>query len=60
MEEQKPEDVKKRRFEALLELQDGIGRQINDQLAGKSVEILVEGLSKTVSTWRQGGHEQTK
>lgn len=46
MEEQVPEDVKKRRFEALLELQDGIGRQINDQLAGKSVEILVEGLSK--------------
>ncbi len=44
--DQVPEDIKKKRFAALLELQDTIGKQINEQLAGKSVEILVEGLSK--------------
>lgn len=45
-QDQIPEDVKKKRFGALLELQDSIGRQINEELAGKSVEILVEGISK--------------
>ncbi len=38
--------MKKKRFDALLALQNGIGRELNDPLAGKTVEILVEGPSK--------------
>lgn len=45
-EEQVSEEVMKKRFDALLELQNGIGREINDRMAGKVEEILVEGTSK--------------
>ena len=44
--DQIPEETKKERFGRLLELQNGIGRKINDRLLGKSVEVLVEGPSK--------------
>ncbi len=46
MEAQISEDVKKARFEKLLEVQNKIGREINEELSGKTEEILVEGLSK--------------
>lgn len=45
-EEQVGEEVMKRRFDTLLELQNGIGRKINDKLLGVKTEILVEGPSK--------------
>lgn len=45
-EEQIPEDTKKERFNRLLDLQNNISREINDNLLGQEVEILVEGLSK--------------
>ncbi len=45
-EEQVGEEVMKKRFDALLELQNGIGREINDRMAGSVEEILVEGTSK--------------
>jgi len=45
-EDQVPEEVKKRRFDRLLEVQNRISREINDGYMGKEVEILVEGLSK--------------
>jgi tRNA-2-methylthio-N6-dimethylallyladenosine synthase len=45
-EEQVTEAAKKKRFDALLELQNRIGRELNAPLAGKSVEVLVEGTSK--------------
>lgn len=45
-EEQVGEDVMKKRFDALLELQNGIGREINERMAGSIEEILVEGTSK--------------
>ncbi len=45
-EEQVGEDVMKKRFDALLELQNGIGREINERMAGSIEQILVEGTSK--------------
>jgi len=45
-QEQVDEETKKRRFEALVELQNSISKEINDKLAGSNVEILVEGSSK--------------
>ncbi len=44
--EQVDEEKKKARFDALLELQNGISREINSALSGKRLEILVEGPSK--------------
>lgn len=40
------EDVKKARFDALVSMQNDIGRKINEKLAGKVLEVLVEGRSK--------------
>lgn len=45
-QKQVAEEVKKKRFDALVEMQNSISKEINDKLAGSSVEILVEGLSK--------------
>ena len=45
--DQVAEEVKKQRFERLLEVQNRISKEINDTLLGKNVEVLVEGLSKT-------------
>ncbi len=45
-EEQVSEEIKKARFDALLELQNRISKEINDTLLGQTVEVLVEGLSK--------------
>ena len=45
--EQVPEDVVKARFDRLLELQNRIDREINDTFEGKTIEVLVEGRSKT-------------
>lgn len=42
-----PEDVKKERFQRLLELQNRISKEINDSYLNKKVEVLVEGKSKT-------------
>lgn len=46
MEAQISEEVKKTRFDKLLEVQNRIGREINEELSGKTQEVLVEGLSK--------------
>ncbi len=46
-EDQVPEDVVKERFDRLLALQNSIGREINDGLVGKTLEVLCEGTSRT-------------
>jgi len=46
MENQVPEEIKMRRFEKLLSVQNVIGKEINEALLGKDVEVLVEGLSR--------------
>mgnify|MGYP003899948681 CR=1 FL=1 len=40
------EDVKKKRFDKLLEVQNRISKEINEKLEGTEVEVLVEGLSR--------------
>ena len=46
MTEQVPDEVKHRRFDYLVELQDSISKTKNQQLIGKVFEILVESPSK--------------
>ncbi len=56
--DQVSEGVKKKRFAALLSLQNTIGRELNQRLAGKCVEVLVEGFSKN-SIGMLGGRTRT-
>ena len=46
MQEQIEDEIKKRRFDRLLELQNQISKEINDSYAGRTVEVVVEGSSK--------------
>ncbi len=55
-----PEEVMKDRFERLLELQNSISLKINNELLGKEVEVLVEGLSKNSKTTYTGRTRQNK
>lgn len=48
------EEVKKQRFDRLLQLQNTVSKEINDELLGKEVEVLVEGLSKSSKTTYTG------
>lgn len=45
-ENQVPEDVKKERFQRLVDLQNSIVAEINKTYEGKTVEVLVEGISR--------------
>jgi tRNA-2-methylthio-N6-dimethylallyladenosine synthase len=58
--DQVPDDVKKQRFDRLLELQNNISREINDELLGKELEVLVEGLSKSSKTTYTGRTRENK
>lgn len=55
---QVPEEIKKQRFENLIEVQNRISKEINDRLLGAEVEVLVEGLSKS-STKTYTGRTRT-
>lgn len=57
---QVPDEVKKERFDRLLELQNNISRQVNDELLGKELEVLVEGLSKSSKTTYTGRTRENK
>ena len=46
MAEQVPDDVKHARLNALMEAQNTISREINEQLLGRTLEVMVEGASK--------------
>lgn len=48
------DEVKKIRFERLLDIQNSISKELNDSLLGSEVEVLVEGLSKTSETTYTG------
>ncbi len=41
-----PQEVRKERLRRLMEVQNRISREINDELKGETVEVLVEGISK--------------
>ncbi len=47
MEDQVPEEVKHERLKRLLDLTESITAENNSSLRGKTVEVLVEGVSKT-------------
>ncbi len=59
-EDQVPEEVVKARFDRLLALQNGIGRTINDNLVGLSMEVLCEGASRTNEDRMTGRTEGNK
>ncbi len=59
-EDQVSEETKKERFDRLLALQNTISREINDELLGKEVEVLVEGLSKSSKTTYTGRTRENK
>lgn len=54
MEGQVPEEVKKERHQQLLELQEQINQEKNKQLEGQTMEVLVDGPSKTNSDLLSG------
>ncbi|NOY40905.1 MAG: tRNA (N6-isopentenyl adenosine(37)-C2)-methylthiotransferase MiaB [Planctomycetes bacterium] len=54
-----PEDVKKRRNNDLLDLQNLISEEDNQPFIGQDVEVLIEGLSKT-SLRKQGAGVETE
>ncbi len=58
--DQIPEEIKKERFDRLLDLQNSVSRHINDRLLGKEVEVLVEGLSKSSKTTYTGRTRENK
>jgi len=47
MENQIPDEVKSERFARLLETQNRISKEKNSEFVGKTIEVLVEGRSKT-------------
>ena len=53
-EGQVPEEVKKIRFQKLLEVQNRISRELNEKLPGTEAEVLVEGRSKTDEDFLSG------
>jgi tRNA-2-methylthio-N6-dimethylallyladenosine synthase len=52
-----PEDVKKRRNNELLAIQNEISSQGNERLLGRTVEVLVEGPSKVAE--KEDAHDET-
>jgi len=47
-----PASVKQARYEALMELQQGISMQINQSYVGKTLDVLVEGFDNGISVGR--------
>ncbi len=58
--DQIPEETVKDRFDRLLELQNSISREINETFKGKTVEVLVEGTSRTSEERYTGRTEGNK
>lgn len=59
-ENQIDEDVKKERFQRLVDLQNSIGEEINQTYDGKIVEVLVEGISRNKDTMYTGRTREYK
>ncbi|MEJ6950540.1 tRNA (N6-isopentenyl adenosine(37)-C2)-methylthiotransferase MiaB [Natronospora cellulosivora (SeqCode)] len=60
LEEQIPEDIKKERLNALMDLQNKISLEKNQEELGKVVEVLVEGESKNNPDMYQGRDRKNK
>lgn len=55
-----PDDEKTSRLQRLIELQEEIATQINQELVGQQVEVLVEGPAKRPTGWQVGRTPQFK
>ena len=60
MEGQIPDEIKKKRFSRLLEVQNGISKDLNGEYVGKIIKILVEGKSKTDSGKYTGRNDKNR
>jgi len=60
MEGQIPDSIKKARFSRLLEVQNGISKDLNSEYVGKKIKILVEGRSKTDRCKYTGRNEKNR
>ncbi len=60
MEGQIPDEVKKERFSRLLEVQNGISKDLNSEYVGETIKILVEGVSKTDSGKYTGRNDKNR
>jgi ribosomal protein S12 methylthiotransferase len=58
MPNQVDEDVKQRRFEAVMEVQQNISREKHRAYVGKTIQVLVEGLSEETELLLQGRMSQ--
>lgn len=58
MEDNVPMEVKKQRLYRLNELVNAHSKASNEKLLGQTVEVLVEGESKTTLTCLPGAHER--
>jgi ribosomal protein S12 methylthiotransferase len=47
-----PAEVKQERYERLMELQQGISLQINQAYVGKTLDVLIEGVDKSIAIGR--------
>lgn len=59
-EDQITDNIKKERFDRLVECQNSITREINESLVGKTIEVLVEGTSKKNSDFLTGHTRSSK
>ncbi len=60
MEGQIPDSVKKARFARLLEVQNGITKDLNSEYVGQTIKILVEGKSKTDENKYTGRNDKNR
>ncbi len=60
MDGQIPDEVKKARFARLLEVQNGISKDLNQEYEGKTIRVLVEGRSKTDCGKYTGRNEKNR
>lgn len=58
--DQIPEDVVKDRFERLLKTQNDICRELNEACVGKTLDVLVEGISRTSNSHYTGRTDSNK
>ena len=58
MSGQIPDEVKRARFQAVMELQQGIARENQESMIGRRIEVLVEGASEETEHLLVGRHAQ--
>ncbi len=60
MDGQIPDEIKKKRFAKLLDVQNGITKDLNSEYVGKTIKILIEGKSKTDENKYTGRNDKNR